>query len=144
MPSLSRLACLPGLGNKQGMAPCKNCGDMLQILKGKAAPYTLPIGLWLNTLHDDFYENLVEGPHFIDPNDDFPRTCGKPDAHIHCLQCLTKIIDGYEQQQMNVPQVAYLKSLPKPVHWDTAVAMVREFTPEASEDPLSNPALCPC
>ncbi|EGX45860.1 hypothetical protein AOL_s00117g65 [Orbilia oligospora ATCC 24927] len=106
MPSLSQHT-KSSLDGAPGMAPCRNCGDTLEILQGKMASYTLPIGVRPNSLHKDFYDNLVKGPHVIDTKHDYLCLCGDPEAHIHCLQCLTEILKEQTAKEMDFPEVLY-------------------------------------
>ncbi|KAF3254852.1 hypothetical protein TWF192_002935 [Orbilia oligospora] len=115
MPSVSQLQPVPVVSKKMGMAPCFTCGDELEILKGKMTSYTLPIGVRPNTIHKEFYDNLVEGPHALDVDDKY--LC-------------------------NIPEIAYPESRPEPVHYETSLLpTIRNVVAEAVPKNLAQP---PC
>ncbi|KAF3312536.1 hypothetical protein TWF173_007146 [Orbilia oligospora] len=143
MPSLSQHV-KSSLDGTPGMAPCRNCGDMLEILQGKMASYTLPIGVRPNSLHKDFYDNLVKGPHVIDTQHDYLCICGDPEAHIHCLQCLTEILKEQTAKEMDFPEVLYPDPLYKPVSWNSIATSMRNLTPIVTDGPTPDELPCKC
>ncbi|KAK6507639.1 hypothetical protein TWF481_006065 [Arthrobotrys musiformis] len=135
-------------GDDLGMAPCRTCGDTLEIIQGKAASYILPVGIRPGALHEDFYDNIVERPSILDVDDNFRYicVCGDPETHIHCLQCMTGILKKYTKLGMDIPKVAYPESLRKPLHWKTLVSRLRNsiITPDPSERPIRTEPPCLC
>ncbi|KAK6336856.1 hypothetical protein TWF718_009645 [Orbilia javanica] len=117
----------PSFGSNFGTAPCRTCGDTLEVIQGKAAPYILPVGARPSALHKDFYDNIVEESPVLDPHDNckYLCICGDPETHIHCLRCITKLINKYTKLGMSIPEVAYPESLPEPVSWKALVARLR-------------------
>ncbi|KAF3284301.1 hypothetical protein TWF970_011521 [Orbilia oligospora] len=143
MPSLSQHT-KSSLDGAPGMAPCRNCGDTLEILQGKMASYTLPIGVRPNSLHKDFYDNLVKGPHVIDTKHDYLCLCGDPEAHIHCLQCLTEILKEQTAKEMDFPEVLYPDPRCKPVSWNSVVTSMRNIIPIITDGPTPDELPCKC
>ncbi|KAF3175886.1 hypothetical protein TWF788_008356, partial [Orbilia oligospora] len=78
-------------------------------------PVTLPVGVRPNTIHKEFYDNLVEGPHALDVDDKY--LC-------------------------NIPEIAYPESRPEPVHYETSLLpTIRNVVAEAVPKNLAQP---PC
>ncbi|EGX52953.1 hypothetical protein AOL_s00007g289 [Orbilia oligospora ATCC 24927] len=106
------------------------------------ASYTLPIGVRPNTIHKEFYDNLVEGPHALDVDDKYLCVCGDPEVHIHCLRCLANIIKRFTALKKDIPEIAYPESQPEPVHYETSLLpTIRNVVVEAVPKNLAQP---PC
>ncbi|KAF3177869.1 hypothetical protein TWF106_008814 [Orbilia oligospora] len=143
MPSLSQHT-KSSFDGTPGIAPCRNCGDMLEILQGKMASYTLPIGIRPNSLHKGYYDNLVKGSHVIDTQHNYLCICGDPEAHIHCLQCLTEILKEQTAKEMDFPEVLYPDPRCKPVSWNNVVTSMRNLIPIVTDGPTPDEIPCKC
>ncbi|KAK6342509.1 hypothetical protein TWF718_007912 [Orbilia javanica] len=133
----------PSFGNSSGIAPCKTCGDDLEILQGKAAPYILPIGVRPGTMHAEFYDNIEDHP-VIDKSDEYLCICRDPTTHIHCLPCMTKIIWNYTDLQMDMSTTTHPELRPEPMDWQALVTGIRNAMPERVESTISTPSPCIC
>ncbi|KAF3192031.1 hypothetical protein TWF788_004222 [Orbilia oligospora] len=127
------------------MAPCSTCGDTLQIIRSKIASYNLPIGIRPNTLHGEFYDNLeISGRHPVtDVHEDYFCMCGKPEPHIHCLQCWTGLMNQHTDSQRSIPEATPPTSVPKPLEWKALLIAIRNHMPKPIGCvPVSTPCGC--
>ncbi|KAK6503695.1 hypothetical protein TWF481_008699 [Arthrobotrys musiformis] len=133
----------PVFNSKPGLAPCHTCGDDLQVLKGKAAEYVLPVGVRPDSIHSEFYDNLVEGPHELPLDDAYICVCGVEKPHIHCIQCISKIIKEKTSLGEDVPKAAPKTPVSECIQWEALITVIREsIKVQVDSKPGQPPCIC--